>query len=126
MLDNQYAQANDVVGPGTAFLMTSILQDVITKGTGYPNAIIGRPAAGKTGTTSDFRDAWFVGYTPDLVTAVWLGNDDYSRMYESYGGNGFARPEQRIDELMVCHQISHRVVDSVRWALLKIERSNWS
>jgi penicillin-binding protein 1A len=91
VLDNQYAQANDVVGAGTAFLMTSILQDVISKGTGYPNAIIGRPAAGKTGTTSDFRDAWFVGYTPDLVTAVWLGNDDYSRMYESYGGNIPAR-----------------------------------
>jgi penicillin-binding protein 1A len=91
VLDNQYPQANDVVGPGTAFIMTSMLQDVITKGTGYPNAIIGRPAAGKTGTTSDFRDAWFVGYTPDLVTAVWLGNDDYSRMYESYGGNIPAR-----------------------------------
>jgi penicillin-binding protein 1A len=91
VLDNQYAQANDVIGPGTAYLMTSILQDVITKGTGYPNAIIGRPAAGKTGTTSDFRDAWFVGYTPDLVTAVWLGNDDYTRMYESYGGNIPAR-----------------------------------
>jgi penicillin-binding protein 1A len=91
VLDNQYAQASDVVGPGTAFLMTSMLEDVIAKGTGYPNAIIGRPAAGKTGTTSDFRDAWFVGYTPDLVAAVWLGNDDYSRMYESYGGNIPAR-----------------------------------
>ena len=68
-----------------------MLEDVIAKGTGYPNAIIGRPAAGKTGTTSDFRDAWFVGYTPDLVTAVWLGNDDYSRMNESYGGNVPAR-----------------------------------
>ena len=57
----------------------------------YPNAIIGRPAAGKTGTTSSFRDAWFVGFTPDLVTAVWLGNDDYTRMNESYGGNIPAR-----------------------------------
>jgi penicillin-binding protein 1A len=71
--------------------MTSMLEDVINHGTGYPNAIIGRPAAGKTGTTSDFRDAWFVGYTPDLVTAVWLGNDNYSRMNESYGGNIPAR-----------------------------------
>jgi len=91
VLDNQYPQASDVVGPGTAYIMTSMLEDVINKGTGYPNAIIGRPAAGKTGTTSDFRDAWFVGYTPDLVTAVWLGNDDYTRMYESYGGNVPAR-----------------------------------
>jgi penicillin-binding protein 1A len=91
VLDDQYPQANDVVSAGTAYIVTSMLEDVISKGTGYPNAIIGRPAAGKTGTTSNFRDAWFVGYTPDLVTAVWLGNDDYSRMYESYGGNVPAR-----------------------------------
>ena len=71
--------------------MTSIFEDVINHGTGYPNAVIGRPAAGKTGTTSNFRDAWFVGYTPDLVAAVWLGNDDYTPMVESYGGNVPAR-----------------------------------
>jgi penicillin-binding protein 1A len=88
--DDQYPQQTEVVSAGTAYLMTSMLEDVIAYGTGT-NANIGRPAAGKTGTTSDFRDAWFVGYTPDLVTAVWLGNDDYSRMYESYGGNIPAR-----------------------------------
>ncbi len=91
ILDAEYPQPIDVVPAGTAFIMTSMLEDVINHGTGYPNAIIGRPAAGKTGTTSDFRDAWFVGFTPDLVTAVWLGNDDYSRMVESYGGNVPAR-----------------------------------
>ncbi|MDE2482629.1 MAG: PBP1A family penicillin-binding protein [bacterium] len=91
VLDDEYPQASEVVSAGTAYLMTSMLEDVINHGTGYPNAIIGRPAAGKTGTTSDFRDAWFVGYTPDLVAAVWLGNDDYSRMYESYGGDIPAR-----------------------------------
>jgi penicillin-binding protein 1A len=68
-----------------------MLQSVIAEGTGYPNAVIDRPAAGKTGTTSDFRDAWFVGFTPDLVAAVWIGNDDYHRMNESYGGNIPAR-----------------------------------
>src|SRR5581483_4061936 len=83
VLDDQYPQATDVVSAGTAYIMTSMLQDVIAYGTGT-NANIGRPAAGKTGTTSDFRDAWFVGYTPDLVTAVWVGNDNYARMYESY------------------------------------------
>jgi penicillin-binding protein 1A len=91
VLDNQYPQASEVVSAGTAFIMTTMLEDVINHGTGYPNAVIGRPAAGKTGTTSDFRDAWFVGYTPDLVTAVWIGNDDYSRMVESYGGDVPAR-----------------------------------
>jgi penicillin-binding protein 1A len=86
VLDDQYPQANEVVSGGTAYIVTTMLEDVINHGTGYPNAIIGRPAAGKTGTTSDFRDAWFVGFTPDLVTAVWMGNDDYSRMNEAYGG----------------------------------------
>jgi penicillin-binding protein 1A len=91
LLDNRVPQAVDVVSAGTAFIMTSIFEDVIAHGTGYPNAIIGRPAAGKTGTTSSFRDAWFVGYTPDLVAAVWLGNDNYTPMNESYGGNIPAR-----------------------------------
>jgi len=91
VLDDQYPQASEVVSAGTAYVVTTMLEDVINHGTGYPNAVIGRPAAGKTGTTSDFRDAWFVGYTPDLVTAVWFGNDDYSRMNESYGGNIPAR-----------------------------------
>ena len=87
VLDNTYPQQTEVVSAGTAYIVTSMLESVIKEGTGYPNAEIGRPAAGKTGTTSDFRDAWFVGFTPDLVTAVWLGNDDYRRMNESYGGN---------------------------------------
>lgn len=55
--------------------LTSMLEDVIATGTGK-RAAIGRPAAGKTGTTSDYKDAWFVGYTPDLAAAVWIGNDD--------------------------------------------------
>ncbi len=90
VLNDEYPQQTEALSAGTAYLMTSMLEDVIKYGTGT-NANIGRPEAGKTGTTSDFRDAWFVGYTPDLVTAVWLGNDDYSRMYESYGGNIPAR-----------------------------------
>jgi penicillin-binding protein 1A len=91
VLDNQIPQQNEVFSAGTAYVMTSMLESVINEGTGYPNAVIGRPAAGKTGTTSSFRDAWFVGFTPDLVAAVWIGNDDYSRMNESFGGNIPAR-----------------------------------
>ncbi len=91
VLDNSYPQQTEVVSAGTAYIVTSMLTSVINEGTGYPNAQIGRPAAGKTGTTSDYRDAWFVGFTPDLVTAVWIGNDDYHRMNESYGGNIPAR-----------------------------------
>jgi membrane peptidoglycan carboxypeptidase len=56
--------------------VTDILKGVISQGTGNPNAVLGRPAAGKTGTTEGFHDAWFVGYTPTLSTAVWMGNFD--------------------------------------------------
>ena len=52
---------------------------VIEKGTGR-GANIGREAAGKTGTTDDYRDAWFIGYTPEVVTGVWIGNDDNSKL----------------------------------------------
>jgi penicillin-binding protein 1A len=91
VMDNMYPEQTEVVSAGVAYIMTSMLESVIKEGTGYPNADIGRPAAGKTGTTSSFRDAWFVGYTPDLVAAVWIGNDHYERMNESYGGNIPAR-----------------------------------
>ncbi len=91
ILDNRYPEQTEVFSAGTAYVVTSMLESVIQEGTGYPNAMIGRPAAGKTGTTSDYRDAWFVGFTPDLVAAVWLGNDDYRQMNESYGGNIPAR-----------------------------------
>jgi penicillin-binding protein 1A len=91
LLDNRFPQQTEVVSAGTAYIVTTMLESVIQEGTGYPNAVIDRPAAGKTGTTSDYRDAWFVGFTPDLVTAVWIGNDDYTQMNESYGGNIPAR-----------------------------------
>jgi penicillin-binding protein 1A len=61
-----------VLAPGNAYLLTKALEQVIERGTGTA-ASLGRPAAGKTGTTNDYGDAWFVGYTPDLVTAVWVG-----------------------------------------------------
>jgi len=90
VLDNTFPQQNEVISAGVAYVMTSMLQSVIKEGTGT-NADIGRPAAGKTGTTSSFRDAWFVGYTPDLVAAVWIGNDKYEPMNQSFGGNIPAR-----------------------------------
>lgn len=66
--------------------MTTMLEGVITHGTGTA-AAIGKPAAGKTGTTDDNKDAWFVGYTPDIVTAVWIGDDTGSHsLGEVYGG----------------------------------------
>ncbi len=89
--DARFPERHVAMSAGAAYIMTTMMEGVIQEGTGYPNAIIGRPAAGKTGTTSDFRDAWFVGFTPRLAASVWVGNDDYSKMYESYGGNVPAR-----------------------------------
>ncbi|HEY9900355.1 MAG TPA: penicillin-binding protein 1A [Pantanalinema sp.] len=66
-------------------VLNDVMMGVVRYGTGAA-ANIDRPAAGKTGTTSDHRDAWFVGYTPDLVTLVWLGNDDNARMNGTTGG----------------------------------------
>lgn len=60
------------VTPANAFLLTKTMEQVIARGTGTA-AALGRPAAGKTGTTNDYADAWFVGFTPQLVTAVWVG-----------------------------------------------------
>ena len=60
------------MSPGNAYLLTKVLEQVMKRGTGV-GAQIGRPAAGKTGTTNDYVDAWFAGYTPDLVAAVWVG-----------------------------------------------------
>jgi penicillin-binding protein 1A len=77
--------APDVVGE-----MNRMLAGVMQYGTGR-SAAIGRPAAGKTGTTSDFRDAWFEGYTPALVAGVWVGNDDDSPMRRVSGGSLPAR-----------------------------------
>ena len=62
-----------------------MLAAVISDGTGRA-AAIDRPAAGKTGTTQSYRDAWFVGYTPDLVTSIWTGNDDNSPVDGMTGG----------------------------------------
>ncbi|MDJ0734700.1 MAG: penicillin-binding protein 1A [Nostocaceae cyanobacterium] len=61
--------------PDSAAIMSWMLRRVVTSGTGSP-AQLGRPVAGKTGTTDDSRDLWFIGYIPQLVTGVWLGNDD--------------------------------------------------
>jgi penicillin-binding protein 1A len=76
-----------IFSDGVAYTATDILETVISSGTGT-SANIGCPAAGKTGTTDDFTDAWFVGYTPELSTAVWVGHPDSrsSLGYNAFGG----------------------------------------
>ena len=77
-------QTKRVVDAASAYLTTNMLQDVLVSGTAGGMGI-GRPAAGKTGTTDTYIDAWFVGYTPDLSTAVWVGDDNNKPMQRMYG-----------------------------------------
>lgn len=76
VLESNEPEAEEVISPQTAFLITSMMEDVVRQGTGWRAKALGRPVAGKTGTTNDYRDAWFVGYTKDLVATVWVGFDD--------------------------------------------------
>ena len=83
-----------VLDPWSTASLTDVLQGVITRGTGV-SARLDRPAAGKTGTTSSERDIWFVGYVPQLSTAVWVGNDDYRPIGRGATGGGFVAPVWR-------------------------------
>ncbi len=81
-----------VLDPATAYLVSHILEGAVQHGTGKMVLPLGRPAAGKTGTTNDLRDAWFAGYTPDFVTVVWTGHDDHSSMGRGETGARAAIP----------------------------------
>ena len=85
VIEQAEEKQRSVISENSAAELTSMLQTVIQKGTGT-HANIGRPAAGKTGTTSDYHDAWFVGYTPDLVAGVWIGNDNNASLHSMTGG----------------------------------------
>ncbi|HEY0281974.1 MAG TPA: PBP1A family penicillin-binding protein [Rhizomicrobium sp.] len=71
--------------------MTALMTEVMTTGTGRAARLADRPSAGKTGTTQDYRDAWFVGFSADLVCGVWVGNDDNTPMRRATGGGLPAR-----------------------------------
>lgn len=75
-----------VLANGTVEMMNYMLIDAVRRGTGTRAALAGRAVAGKTGTSQDFKDAWFVGFTPQLVAGVWVGNDDNTKMARVTGG----------------------------------------
>jgi 1A family penicillin-binding protein len=83
-----------VLDPATAYLTTRMLQDVMTYGTAKSLHKFAqeRPAAGKTGTTDDYRDAWFIGYTPQLITGVWVGHDKPKPGGKGFTGGAVAAP----------------------------------
>lgn len=84
--DNRKPQGYHAVSASTARLLTRMLTMVVQQGTGTAAQLGDRQVAGKTGTSDQSRDAWFVGYSPDQTTAVWVGNDDHSPMWGCYGG----------------------------------------
>jgi penicillin-binding protein 1A len=86
LYERKRESAGSVLTPNIVGMMNNMLMGVTTGGTGT-RAAIGRPIAGKTGTTSDYKDAWFIGYTADLATGVWVGNDDNEPMKKVTGGN---------------------------------------
>lgn len=95
VLEQTIPKQRQVMKPTTAYLVTDMMKSVVERGTGT-GAQIGRPAAGKTGTTDEGKDLWFVGYTPELVTAVWIGYDQPTAMPQAYGGTYPTRIWQEI------------------------------
>ncbi len=85
----KYAKRKEKQGMSkqTAYIMTKIMQDVIRYGTGRRASSIERAIAGKTGTTNDYLDAWFIGFSPEIVAGVWVGKDDYGKTL-GIGGDG--------------------------------------
>ena len=82
VLEKRDVRSEQVISPQLAFMMNDLLKGVLDRGTGAMARRLGftRPAAGKTGTTNDYKDAWFVGYTPDLLAVVWVGFDGPSKL----------------------------------------------
>jgi penicillin-binding protein 1A len=76
LLEEAKPQVTDVIPPDVARTMVAMLEEVVQFGTGVRAKELGRPSAGKTGTTNDFTDAWYIGFTPSLTAGVWIGNDD--------------------------------------------------
>ena len=86
------ARTEDVMSEETAFIMVNLMQDVVRAGTARKALALGVPLAAKTGTTNGFRDAWFIGYTPELLTVAWVGLDDFKQLGRGQYGGDVALP----------------------------------
>jgi len=92
VLEENLPKRERVISESTAYVMTSLLEGVVKNGTGRRVAALNRPVAGKTGTTNDLFDAWFVGYTPEYVTGTWVGFDDERTLGKGETGSRAASP----------------------------------
>lgn len=92
VLEENIPSEKEVLSPQTCFIMTNLLKGAVERGTGAAARALGRPCAGKTGTTNDYSDAWFMGYTPQLVAGVWVGYDEHVPLGEKMTGGRIACP----------------------------------
>ncbi len=92
IIEEKHPSAQAAIPKETAYVMTDLLTAVVKEGTGWRIKALKRPAAGKTGTTNDLRDAWFMGFTPHLVTGAWVGYDDRKSMGKGETGSRAASP----------------------------------
>jgi penicillin-binding protein 1A len=90
--EENYAEVKDVVGVKTARIMTSLLQGVVQKGTATAALKLNHPLAGKSGTTNDFTDAWFIGFSPSVTCGVWVGFDEKRTLGAKETGSEAALP----------------------------------
>jgi penicillin-binding protein 1A len=92
ILEENSPVLKQVIPEEVAYITTSILQDVVQRGTGWRAKALGRPVAGKTGTTNNYQDAWFIGYTPSMVSGVWVGFDRNESLGKNETGSRAAAP----------------------------------
>jgi len=85
-------ESHQAISPGLAYIITNLMQSVVQRGTAKEIKVLNRPVAGKTGTTNDYVDAWFMGFTPELVTGVWVGKDRDEPLGVNETGNRTAIP----------------------------------
>src|SRR5271170_1087042 len=92
VLEEPRPKVNDVIPPDVARTMVAMLEEVVQFGTGVRAKELGRPSAGKTGTTNDFTDAWYIGFTPQITAGVWVGNDAHVSLGKKETGARAALP----------------------------------
>jgi len=92
VLEEAVSERRTVIEKDTAFIMTSLMESVVQHGTGQRIKALGRPTAGKTGTTNDMYDAWYIGYTPEYIAGVWVGFDTEAPLGKTETGAVAASP----------------------------------
>jgi penicillin-binding protein 1A len=121
--DETDPDTRQVIDPHTAYQITSMMEGVVQRGTGTALKAVGKPIAGKTGTTNQAKDAWFVGYTPDLVVGVFVGYDSPKPMGDQTTGGLVAAPIARdflIEALKDKPAVPFRIPPGIK--LVRIDR----